>query len=290
MAPYTYAVGEFLTIESEIELFLFDSPPQRAGSGADIVVRRSNSDPLAVEWTGNSTIIMLPPSITINKEGSAEPVEFTKILLSTIQATLLRQQATLVFGSAFRGPSGSGVGLFGPTNCGKSTALFQLARDRGYHLLADDLLICHGGCVHPFPRYMNLPRDVPAVEQWVRSNRGSAEQVRVWADEVDVPRRRVTETVPEWVEFDDVLLADPCEPPASAPEPVSTEYTHATVAELRQSALAGWTSESRTRETIEDGGADWRPIFREAIADATCHRLEVPQAVLARSVADVLEQ
>lgn len=54
---------------------------------------------------------------------------------------LLRQRATLMFGSAFRGPDGNGIGLFGPSNCGKSAASFHLTRDRGYRLLGDDLLI-----------------------------------------------------------------------------------------------------------------------------------------------------
>lgn len=288
MPSYTYAVGEFLTIESEVELFLIDTPPGQAEGEADIDVRRGQSDSTTVEWTGHSVVITLSPSMAVDKDSSAEPVEFTKILLSAIQAMLLRQRATLVFGGAFRTPDGNGVGLFGPVNCGKSTALFQLALGRGYHLLADDLLVCHEGCVYPFPRYMNLPRDAPAVERWVRSDGASAEQVRVWAYEVDIPRRQVTETIPEQVEFDDVLLAEPCEPPASGPEPVSTEYTDTTVAELRQSALAGWTSEPQTREEIDDGGTDWRPLVRGAITDATCHRLEVPRTALARSVADFL--
>jgi hypothetical protein len=289
MSSYTYAVGEFLTIESDVELFLIDTAQQQAQGETDVRIRRKKTDSPTVTWTGHSVVVTLPTSMAVGKNGSAEPVQFTKILLSTIQAMLLRQGATLVFGGAFRRPGGDGVGLFGPANCGKSTALFRLALRRGYHLVADDLLICQEGCVYPFPRYMNLPRDAPAVERWVQCDGSSAEEVRVWVDEVDIPRRLVTETVPELVEFDDVLLAEPCAPPASAPEPVSTEYAEATIAEVRQSALAGWTSEPRARGEIDDGGADWRPIVREAIADATCHRLEVPPNALAQSVAEFLE-
>ena len=289
MTPYTYAVGEFLTVESEFELFLFDTPPGPTVSGGDIVIRRGKNDTPTVERTGRGTVNRGPPTMDVEKERSTEPVRFMRLLLSAIQAMLLRQRATLAFGSAFRGPDGNGVGLFGPSNCGKSAASFRLALDRGYQLLADDLLVCHEGRVYPFPRYMNLPRDVPAVERWVRSEMASTEGVRLWADEVDVPRRLVTETVPEHVTLDNVLLAAPREPPGRSPEPVSPGRADETVAELRRSALAGWISESRTREAIDDGGADWRPIVQEVITDAACHRLEVPQTVLARSIAEFLE-
>jgi hypothetical protein len=228
--------------------------------------------------------------MAVEKEASTEPVQFTKILLSAIQAMLLRQRATLVFGSAFRGPNGNGIGLFGPSDCGKSAASFHLARDRGYRLVADDLLSFHEGRVYPFPRYLNLPRDVSAIEQWIRSEGVSAERVRLWPDEVDVPRRLVTESVPERVELDDVLLVTSCEPPAGDPERISTEAAVETLVGLCQSALVGWISEPRTREAIEAGDVDCRSIVREAITDAACYRLEVPQTALSQSVATFLER
>lgn len=290
MAPYTYDLGEFLTVESEVELTLLDIPSRPASPGADLVIRRGTRGTPTVEWTGRRAVITVPPSMIVTKDGSVEPVQFTKILLSAIQALLLRQRATLVFGSAFRGPDGNGIGLFGPSNCGKSAASFHLARDRGYRLLADDLLICHAGWVYPFPRYMNLPRDVAAIEQWAQSEGASAEGVRAWPDEVDVLRRLVTESVPERVAFDDVLLVTPCEAPAGNPEPISTERAVTMLAEFRHSALAGWISDPRAREAIDDGGVDWRPIARETVADADCYRLEAPQTELARSVAEFVER
>jgi hypothetical protein len=289
MAPYTYDLGEFLTVESEVELTLLDIPSRASASEAALVIRRGTGDTPTVEWTGHRAVITVPPSMVVTKDGSVEPVQFTKILLSAIQALLLRQRATLVFGSAFRGPDGNGIGLFGPTNCGKSAASFQLARDWGYRLLADDLLICHEGMVYPFPRYMNLPRDVAAIEQWAQCEGASAERVRSWPDEVDVPRRLVTDSVPERVALDVVLLVTPCEAPAGSPEPISTERAVTMLAEFRHSALAGWISEPRAREAIDDGGVDWRPIACEAIAEADCYRLEAPQADLARSVAELVE-
>lgn len=287
---YTYELGPDLTVESEVELSLLDTPSRPSASGADIVVRRRETCTPAVEWTGHRAVITIPSSVAVEKEASAEPERFTKILLSTIQAMLLRQRATLGFGSALRGSDGNGVGLFGPTNCGKSTASFHLARDWGYRLLADDLLIFQEGWVYPFPRYLNLPRDVPAVERWVRSEGSNFDQVRLWPDEVDVPRRFVTESVPERVEFDVVLLVTPCEHPGGDPEPVSTEAAVAAVTEFCQSALGGWISEPLARDPIEDGGVDRRSIIGEAITDAACYRLEAPQTALARSVAEFLER
>lgn len=234
-------------------------------------------------------MITVPSSVSVEKEASGEPVRFTKILLSTFQAMLLRQRATLSFGGAFRGPDGTGVGLFGPSNCGKSAALFHLARNRGYRLLADDLLVLQEGWVYPFPRYLKLPRDVPAVEQWLQSEGRQLEQVRVWSDEVDVPRRAVTESVPDRIRFDVVLLVTPCDRPATDPEPVSTEAGVTAVTEFCQSALAGWISEPQSREAIEGGDVGRRQILREALADAACYRLEAPPSALARSVAEFLE-
>lgn len=290
IALYTYDLAPVLTVESEVELSLLDTPSQPSASGPDIVVRRREISTPTVEWTGHHAVITVPPSVTVEKAASAEPERFTKILLSTIQAMLLRQRATLAFGSALRGPDGNGVGLFGPTNCGKSTASFRLAREWGYQLLADDLLIFQEGWVYPFPRYLNLPRDVPAVERWVRSEGATFDQVRLWPDEVDVPRRFVTESVPERVRLDVVLLVTPCEHPGGDPEPVSTEAAIRAVTEFCRSALGGWISEPLAREAIKDGSVDRRSIIGETITDAACYRLEAPQTGLARSVAEFVDR
>jgi len=195
MTSYTYAVGGFLNVESDIKVFLFDTSPGASVPEPDILLRETDTEGDTVEWTGDRVRIALPPSLAVEKTSSAEPVRFTKLLLSALQGMLLRQGATLAFGSALQTPDGGGVGLFGPSNCGKSTASFCLARQRRYRLLSDDLLICYEGRVYPFPRYVNLPRDVAAVEQWVRSDAVPGERVRSWADEVDVPRGVVSERV-----------------------------------------------------------------------------------------------
>ena len=290
MASYTYDLSGFLTVESEFELSLFDAPPRSSESEADIVVRRGGEDAPAVEWTDRRAAVTVPPSMTVEKDDAAEPVRFTKLLLSAVQALLLRRRATLAFGSAFRAPDGSGVGLFGPSGCGKSAASFRLARERGYRLLADDLLVFHDGRVYPFPRYLNLPRDVPAVERWLRSEGASTDRVRLWPDAADVPRRSVTERVPERTELDEVLVVAPRESPAGSPEPIPSEDAAATLIDLVDESLAGWITEPRTREAIDDRGVDRGPILRSAVTRAACYRLETPRSDLARSVAEFVER
>lgn len=295
MPPYTYTVGSFLTIESDVELFIFDTPPQEPVPEPDIVIREREHEESAVEWTGDGVQVAVPPSLAVEKDGSAEPARFTKLLLSAVQGMLLRQGATLLFGSALQSPGGDGVGLFGPSDCGKSTASFRLARRQGYRLLADDLLVCHEGRVYSFPRYLNLPRDVPAVEQWVQSDAVPETQVRLSPDEVDVPRRLVSESVPEGVELDGVIFVAPPESAAEradSPDPtvVSTERAGTTLAALHRSALAGWVSLPAVRETVDNSGTDRQAVVREAVADAACYRLDASSARLAQSVAALVEQ
>ena len=290
MASYTYDLSGFVTVSSEFRLSLVDVPPRRSDEGRDIVVRRGEADAPTVEWSGRRVVVTVPPSMTVEKDAAAEPVRFTKILLSAVQAMLLRREATLAFGSAFRAPDGSGVGLFGPSGCGKSAASFRLARERGYRLLADDLLVFHDGRVYPFPRYLNLPRDVAAVERWLRSEGASNDRVRLWPDAADVPRRSVTESVPERIELDEVLVVAPRESPAGSPESIQPEDAAATLIDLVDESLAGWITEPRTREAIDDRGVDRRPILRSAVTGAACHRLETPRSDLARSVAAFVER
>jgi hypothetical protein len=295
MPPYTYAVGEFLTIESDVEIFLFDTPPQESVTGPDIRLRETDSEAYSVEWTGDGVCVALPRSLTVEKASSTEPVSFTKLLLSAVQAMLLRQGATLLFGAALQTPHGDGLGLFGPSDCGKSVASLRLARDRQYRLLADDLLVCHEGRVHPFPRYMNLPRDVSGVEQWVQSPAVPRAQVRLFPEEVDVPRRLVTESAPERVELDDIVLVGPPESGVERadrlnPQRVSTTRAGAVLATLQESALAGWTSHPAVRETVDSGGTDRHTVVREAITDATCYRLDATTGNLAAAVAALVER
>lgn len=282
---YTYDLSPLVTVDSEVELSLLDTPSRPSTSEPDVVVRRREGHAPTVEWTGRSAVVTVPPSLPVGKDASGEPVEFTRLLLSTVQAMLLRRGATLAFGAAFRAPNGDGVGLFGPSNCGKSTAAFHLARTGGVQLLADDLLVLHEGWVYPFPRHLNLPRDVPAVERWVESEGTRVEQVRLWPGEADVPRWAVTGSVPDRIRFDVVVLAAPQSTPARDPEPVSTAAAVAALSGFRRAALAGWISDPRAREAIDTGDADHRSIVREAVADAACYRLEAPRSDLAQSIA-----
>lgn len=285
---YTYDLSPLVTVDSEVELSLLDAPSRPSTSDPDVVVRRREGHTPTVEWTGRRAVVTVPPSIPVGKDASGEPVEFTRLLLSTVQAVLLRRRATLAFGAAFRAPNGDGVGLFGPSNCGKSTASFHLARAGGVQLLADDLLVLHEGWVYPFPRHLNLPRDVPAVERWVETEGARIERVRLWPDEADVPRWAVTGSVPDRIRFDVVLLVTPRSSPAGDPEPVSTAAAAAALSEFHRAALAGWISDPRAHEAIETGDVDHRSIVREALAGAACYRLEAPRSDLAQSIAAFL--
>ena len=295
MTSYTYAVGGFLNVESDVEVFLFDTSPGVSVPEPDILLRETDTEGDTVEWTGDGVRIALSPSLAVEKTSSAEPARFTKLLLSALQGMLLRQGATLAFGSALQTPDGGGVGLFGPSNCGKSTASFRLARQRRYRLLSDDLLICYEGRVYPFPRYVNLPRDVAVVERWLRSDAVSGERVRSWADEVDVPRAVVSERVSGGLELDDVVLVGPSGSAVEragtpATRAVSTERARARLAALHRSALGGWTSLPAVRDAVVDGETDRRAVVREVVAGATCRRLDASGGTLAQSVASLLER
>lgn len=293
MNVYTYTIGELVTVESEFEIFLFDVPQRNRVSSPDVVVRGTDCEKIAAEWTGEQVRIMVPPSVPTEKTNSSEPIEFTKAIMSAIERTLLRRGATLAFGAALRTPEGIGVGIFGDSGCGKSTAAFRLTRRRQYQLLADDLLVCHGGTIYPFPRYVNLPRDVPVVEAWVQSASLPSDRSRQWDDEVDVPRALVSDVVPDQVDLDQVVLLDDVGSPVDEKatpetEKVSTESASAALTEWKRANLAGWTSHPRIRDGVENSDPDQRELISEAIAGADCYRITSPKGI-PRSIADLVE-
>ena len=73
---------------------------------------------------------------------------------------------------------------------------------------ADDLLICHAGGVHPFPRYLNLRRGAPAIAAWARSAAAQAARIRRWPGQLDVPRALVSEQIPDRTDLEYVCLLD----------------------------------------------------------------------------------
>ena len=294
MEPYTYAIGEFLTVESDIEVFLFDVPPGERVPDPDIVIRETATGDLAAEWTAGRVRITVPSSVPTEKTSSEEPTEFMKVVMSAIECVLQGQEAALAFGGALRTPDGVGVGLFGDSDCGKSTAAFRLARKWGYQLLADDLLICNRGAVYPFPRYVNLPRDVPDVERWLDSIMSGSDRIRRWDDQLDVPRALVSDTVPERVELDYVVLLDPAESQAEsaatlAPKAVSTERAFAALTSLNRTHLDGWTGHPTVREHCAVQNGERHEPVREAIAGADAYRISSSKGDLARSIADLVE-
>lgn len=286
---HTYAIGEFVVVESDFEVFLFDESPGDRVADPDIVIRKTVGGDLAADWTDGHVRVRVPASLPTEKTSSTEPIEFTKAIMTAVDHALQRRGATLAFGGVLRSPGGAGVGLFGNSGCGKTTAAFRLATQRRYQVLAGDLLICRGREIGPFPRYMNLPRDVPAVEQWYRSAASSADRIRQWDDELDVPRALISETVPERVELDYVVLVDPVDPAAgrgASPEldEVSTERAIADLTAWNRTNLEGWTSHPAVHHPSEDPGTARRTAIREMVADAECYRITSSREALARSV------
>lgn len=290
MAPYTYAVGQVLTVESEFEIFLFDTELEEATAEPDIVIRETAETAPATERAAGRLEVAVPSSWAFEWTDAGKPVAFMKVLFTAIQEMLLCREATLCFGSAFSTPAGDSVALFGPSNCGKSTATFHLARQRDYRILGDDLVVCRAGAVYPFPRYVNLPRDVPAVQQWLASGRVPEDRVVEWPGEVGVPRRLVSETVPSRLELDYALVVSPGEPHDGRERRISTEQAMARVARLYDSALSGWTTQPTVRESFDSDETDWQPLVRETLDGATCYRLGATGATLPDSVAGVLER
>lgn len=295
MSPYSYAVGEFLTVESDVEVFLFDVHPGDRVLDPDVVIRRGTVEEVVAERTDGCIQVTVPTSLPTEKTDSSEPVEFTKLLVTAIDRALLQRGATLVFGAVLQTPDGDGVGLFGDSGCGKSTAAFRLARQWGYRLLADDLLVCHGHEIHPFPRYVNLPRDVPSVETWLRSTAPRTDRIRRWDDELDVPRALVSDVVPERVELDYVVLADPSESSgrgtaSPTPVPIPTERAVDDVAAWNGTNLDGWTAHPAIPGVSEGTRPDRRGAIREAMAGADCYRIASPGGALSRSVAGLVQR
>lgn len=288
MELYTYTVGHCLTLESEIEIFLLDTEPEESIADPDIRIRVGTGNDTVVERTANGLEVSVPPSMATERTGETEPVSFMKVFFTAIQEMLLEQEATLCFGSAFRTPDGDSVGLFGPSNCGKSTATFQLAQEQDYRIVADDLLVCHDGKIYPFPRYMNLPRDVPEVRRWLQSETVPDDQIAEWQTEVGVPRRLVSKTIPTRLELDYVLIVPPENPRDTGTTRISIEQSMTTLGQLYESALLGWTVQPTVRELFDSEETDWKPIVKQAITGATCYRLAVSGGRLAESVVRVL--
>lgn len=290
MCTYTYTVGEFITVQSDFELFLFDTKPGSQVSDPDIVIQEAAGAPLAVERRGSQLLLTVPPSLPTTKTSSAEPVAFTKALLTAIDQALGQQNATLVFGGALQTPDGVGIGLFGDTGCGKSTTAFRLAQQQGYQLLADDLLICRDGSVHPFPRYLNLRRDVPAVEAWVRSSDAPSDRIRRWNDQLDVPRALVSKTIPDSIELEYACLLDTTAV-RTAPEIAAVTRSRAAdhVTAWNRMHLDGWTADATFRDLQRAPPTDRRGAIREVLATADCYRLAAPKGQLPRVVTTLVD-
>ncbi len=278
---YTYTLGEFITVQSDVEVFLFDVPAGTPVADPDIIIREVAEGALAVEQRDGQFLVMVPPSVPTTKTSAAEPEAFTKALFTALDQALARQGATLVFGGALETPTGVGVGLFGDTMCGKSTTIFRLVTDHDYRLLADDLLICHDGGVHPFPRYLNLRRDAPAVAAWARSPAAQAARIRRWSDQLDVPRALVAEQIPARSDLEYVCLLDTAAmrtAPAITAVPRARAAAH--IMAWNRMHLDGWTTDATLRDLERAPPTDRRAAIEAVVAGADCYRLTAPKGQL----------
>ena len=70
---YTYALGEFITVQSDVEVFLFDVPAGAPVADPDIVIRKVAERSLAVEQRDGRFLVTVPPSVPTIKTTAAEP-------------------------------------------------------------------------------------------------------------------------------------------------------------------------------------------------------------------------
>ena len=287
MSSHTYTVGGVLTIESEFDIFLFDTELDGPVPEPDITIREGAGTDPAAERTETGLGLVVPSSFATERTDAVGPAPFMKLLFTAIQGTLLERGATLCFGGVFRTPDGDSVALFGPSGCGKSTAILTLARQRGDRVLGDDLFVCSAGEVRPFPRYMNLPRDVPVVRRWLRSGDVPDDQLVEWPDEVGVPRRLVSGTAPTELDLDYALLVQP-DCPGGGETRIPTARLVAALSRLNDRTLTGWTSQPTVR-AVFDSWADPEPLVRQAVDDAACYRLDTTSGTLVESILRVLE-
>ena len=275
---YTYALGEFITVQSDVEVFLFDVPAGAPVADPDIVIRKVAERSLAVEQRDGRFLVTVPPSVPTIKTTAAEPEAFTRALLTALDQALARQGATLVFGRPLETPTGVGIGLFGDTQCGKSTTIFRLVTEHDHRLLADDLLICHAGGVHPFPRYLNLRRDAPAVAAWARSAAAQAARIRRWPDQLDVPRALVSEQIPDCTDLEYVCLLDTAATRA-APEITAVPRARAAahIMAWNRMHLDGWIADATLRDLERAPPRDRRAAIEAVVAGADCYRLTAPK-------------
>lgn len=222
-----YPISEFFSIESAFDLVLLDETADsredidisiRLGNpepGADAQLVESRGDEFFQDDTQRSIIDSRGPDQRCELRATGDSIEvtvteayrqqftkrlspsesaaFTELLVSTIEYRLLAADATIVYAAAVRSPDGEGVLIFGPGDSGKSTTVYRLTQEYDYEVLADDLVIFQGGRVYPFPRYVDLPLDVPEVRDAVERFRDNS-GVQMWESVVSIPRRHLRST------------------------------------------------------------------------------------------------
>lgn len=222
-----YPISEFFALESAFDVILLDETAD-SRDDIDISIRLGNPEPGAdaefVERRGyeffqdpiqGSIIDSRGPEQRCELRASGDTIEvvvteayrqqfakrlspsesavFTELLVSTIEYRLLAADASIVYAGAVRSPEGEGALIFGPGDSGKSSTVYRLTREYDYELLADDLVIFHGGRVYPFPRYVDLPLDVPEITDAAERLRDKP-GVQMWESVVSVPRRHLRST------------------------------------------------------------------------------------------------
>lgn len=226
MSEYTYPIHEFLTIVSENELSFFDESADYGVNDADILIREGSprlgeaakpvrtkyyryyrnseresvvldgSDGIRAELrrrSGRLELTVTPEFWSLSRSSVGWP-EFVELLLSLIEHELSRRDAAVVYAAACRSPDGTGVVLFGPSGTGKSTTAFRLARNHGYDILGDDLVLFHRGRVYSFPRYVYMSLSAAdhvrtSLDELIEAH---SSEVILSEEEVGIPRERIS--------------------------------------------------------------------------------------------------
>lgn len=187
---WRYRIHNLLEIESEYELDrLAQFQVDRTGQ-PDIVVRAyRHGEPDGERlgdyvWEADRRLTLdlgrgIRASLQKNEEGFefsytsqffrvGDPEELIQALMTQVTPS---REPHLVNAAGVRDPEGRGILLFGPPQAGKTTTAIQLARQDGWALLSDEIVLVDSETVFGFPRPVRFRQDSPLYEEDVGTSR-----------------------------------------------------------------------------------------------------------------------
>jgi hypothetical protein len=310
MTARIHPIADFFSIESDIDLVLLDTDGND-GDG-DVRIRQGKVQLDDATKIGGTThyqyyengsrqsviddrgddrraeirqgrkrieITVTPGYAQLNsKMVSFQGAGFTKLLLSVIQYRLLQDNATIAYGAAGESADGTGFLLFAGSGSGKSTTLFRLATEHEFSVVADDLVIIHQEDVYPFPRYMDLPLNVPSISPDVEQLRHKySSDIQEWPDEVSVPRRFIS-TVPSSITPEYSFFVGPSRIPIRNASKLSGDEVKEMAVALNRSYASSWTAYEPVRHFFDryahrEFSDDRDTLLRKAVAGTSSHTI-----------------